>query len=295
LFLNHRPNADSVAPALQFSRSNAARGNKVEGSPFLRLVGNGAGNLSEEVSMRTKLLMISTAALLAGTLAAAAQEKVQPGGGAQEKAQPGSSQAPKGGQAQRNRNEDRPGQAQREQDKGQTQGQAQRDQDKQKGQTQGQAERDQDKKGQTPGQAGRDQDKKVQTQGQAQEKKGQTEGQAQRDQDKTRAGETRDQDRVRQGEREGQRSGGVSVSFTTEQRTKIRETVFKGSNAPRVSSVNFSINVGTVVPRTVRIIEVPEVIVDVHPEWRGYRYFIVNEELVIVEPDTLRIVAVIEV
>jgi hypothetical protein len=37
------------------------------------------------------------------------------------------------------------------------------------------------------------------------------------------------------------------------------------------------------------------VIVDIHPEWRGFRYFIVNEEIVIVEPDTLRIVAVIAV
>jgi Protein of unknown function (DUF1236) len=53
--------------------------------------------------------------------------------------------------------------------------------------------------------------------------------------------------------------------------------------------------VGTAVPRTVHIVEVPEVIVDIHPEWRGYRYFIVNEEVVIVEPDTLQIVAVIDV
>jgi hypothetical protein len=47
--------------------------------------------------------------------------------------------------------------------------------------------------------------------------------------------------------------------------------------------------------RTVHIVEVPDVIVTVHPEWRGYRYFIVNEEIVVVEPDTLRIVAVIDV
>ncbi len=41
--------------------------------------------------------------------------------------------------------------------------------------------------------------------------------------------------------------------------------------------------------------KMPEVIVDIHPEWRGYRYFIVNDEVVIVEPDTLKIVAVIDV
>jgi len=35
------------------------------------------------------------------------------------------------------------------------------------------------------------------------------------------------------------------------------------------------------------------VIIDIHPEWRGYKYFIVNDEIVIVEPSSLRIVAVI--
>jgi hypothetical protein len=252
--------------------------------------------------MTSKLVMMSTAALLAGTLAAASQS-IQPGGGApdKDKAQQGTSQgvkptegardqAPKGGtqgQVQRDLDKQLKGQAQSEPDKqkGQTQGQAQSDKDKPKAQTQGQVQRDQDKQ-KSEGQAERDQDKqKSQTQGQA-PREPDRQGQAPRDQQRQQG---------QQGEREGQRSGGVSVSFTTEQRTKIRETVFKGSNAPRVSSVTFSLNVGTPVPRTVRIVEVPDVIVEVHPEWRGYRYFIVNDELVIVEPDTLKIVAIIDV
>jgi hypothetical protein len=282
--------------------------------------------------MRSKLLIMSTAALLAGTLAAASQN-IQPGGAggaAQEKGQQGSvkgSEAPKAGQMQREgqsglkgqtqgqaervqdnakgktqgqaeRVEDNAkgktqGQAERVQDnaKGKTQGQADRDQDKTKGKTQGQAERDQDKnKPQTQGQNQRDQDKnKLQTQGQGQRDQGQN--QNQRDQDRVQG---REQDRAQQGEREG-RSSNTTVSFTSEQRTKIRETVFKEKNAPRVSKVDFSLNVGTVVPRTVHIVEVPEVIITVHPEWRGYRYFIVNDEIVVVEPDTLKIVAVIDV
>jgi hypothetical protein len=88
-----------------------------------------------------------------------------------------------------------------------------------------------------------------------------------------------------------QRSGNVSVSFTPEQRTKIRETVFKEKTAPRVSKVDFSLNVGTPVPRTMHVIDIPQMIVDIHPD----RYFIVNEELVVVDPDTLRIVATIDV
>jgi len=57
--------------------------------------------------------------------------------------------------------------------------------------------------------------------------------------------------------------------------------------------VNFNIAVGTVVPRTVHFVAVPETLVRIHPAWRGYRYFVVEEEIVIVEPDTLKIVAVI--
>jgi uncharacterized protein DUF1236 len=279
--------------------------------------GNGAGYLSEErMKMRSKLLMMSTAALLAGTLAAAGQS-IQPGGGAagtpQEKEKGAqSNQIPKGGQVQRN--ESRPGQAQREQDKSkvESQGQAQRDQDKSK--TQGQTERELDRsKSQTQGQVQRDQDKsKIQTQGQTErdqdKSKSQTQGQTERDQDKSKSqtqGQTernqnqgqnqRDQDRTQQGAREGERGGNVSVTFSTEQRTRIRETVLKERNAPRVGKVDFSIREGTVIPRTVRVVEIPDVIVEIHPEWRGFKYFLVNEELVVVDPDTLRIVAVIDV
>jgi hypothetical protein len=85
------------------------------------------------------------------------------------------------------------------------------------------------------------------------------------------------------------------VTFTTEQRTKIRETVLVGGNAPRVSNINFSINVGTAVPRTIRVVAVPEVIVEIHPAWRGFLYFVYEDEIVIVDPNTYRIVAVLDV
>jgi hypothetical protein len=89
-------------------------------------------------------------------------------------------------------------------------------------------------------------------------------------------------------------SGSGAVSLTTEQKTQIRSTVLT-SSAPRVTNVNFSINVGTVVPRTVRIVTVPDTIVRIHPAWRGYQYFVYNDEIIIVEPGTLRIIAVLVV
>lgn len=88
-------------------------------------------------------------------------------------------------------------------------------------------------------------------------------------------------------------AGSGSINLTAQQKTEIRTKVL--ASAPKVTNVNFSLNVGTVVPRTVSLVAVPETIVVIHPQWRGYRYFVVRDEIVIVEPDTLKIVAVLEV
>jgi hypothetical protein len=90
---------------------------------------------------------------------------------------------------------------------------------------------------------------------------------------------------------------GGSVSLNSEQKTKIRTTVLESRSAPKVSrsSINFNIRVGTVVPRTVHFVAVPETLVEIQPAWRGYRYFIVDEEIIIVEPSSFKIVAVLTV
>jgi hypothetical protein len=89
-------------------------------------------------------------------------------------------------------------------------------------------------------------------------------------------------------------AGSGAVNLTTEQRTTIRQTVLT-SNAPRATNINFAINVGTVVPSSVRVVEVPDTIVRIQPRWKGYRYFVYNDEIIIVEPRTLKIVAVLDV
>jgi len=92
-------------------------------------------------------------------------------------------------------------------------------------------------------------------------------------------------------------AAGGSVSLNAEQKTKIRTTVLRSSSAPKVSrsSINFNIRVGTVVPRSVHFVTVPATLVEIHPAWRGYSYFIVDEEIIIVEPSTYKIVAVLNV
>jgi hypothetical protein len=73
------------------------------------------------------------------------------------------------------------------------------------------------------------------------------------------------------------------VTLTSEQRTRVRETVLAGSNVPRVNNVNFALRVGTVVPTTVRVVEVHDALINIHPEWRGHYYFVVNDDIVIVD------------
>jgi hypothetical protein len=47
------------------------------------------------------------------------------------------------------------------------------------------------------------------------------------------------------------------------------------------------------VPDTVEVYEIPDTIVDIVPEYRGFDYIVVRDELLIIDPDTLEIVAVL--
>jgi hypothetical protein len=89
-----------------------------------------------------------------------------------------------------------------------------------------------------------------------------------------------------------QRGGGAAnVSLNDQQRTQIRETVINSRSAPRVSNVDFSVNVGTVVPRGhIHLVRVPETLIRIQPRWRHYLYFVFNDEIVIVDPRSMRIV-----
>ena len=96
-----------------------------------------------------------------------------------------------------------------------------------------------------------------------------------------------------------QTSSGTNVRLSEQQRTRIHETIINGHNAPRVGHVNFSVNVGTVIPRdeftTIHVVPVPEYLVRIDPRWRGLEYFIFSDEVVIVNPHDLRIIAIVPV
>jgi hypothetical protein len=70
--------------------------------------------------------------------------------------------------------------------------------------------------------------------------------------------------------------------------------VLAGSNVPRVNNVNFALSVGTVVPTSVRVVPVHETLISIHPEWRSHSYFVVNDDIIIVDSGH-RIIATVPV
>jgi hypothetical protein len=90
-------------------------------------------------------------------------------------------------------------------------------------------------------------------------------------------------------------SGNANVNLTSQQKTEIRNTVINSGNAPRVTNVNFKVNVGVAVPADVRFAPLPATIVEIHPAWRGYSYFVYQEEIIVIDPRTRQIVAVLVV
>jgi hypothetical protein len=91
---------------------------------------------------------------------------------------------------------------------------------------------------------------------------------------------------------------GASAQLSTEQRSRIRTTVLGERNAPRVaqSDININLRVGARIPRDrlhIRPLPLPQTVVEVEPRWRGYDYFLVGNEIVVVEPNTFEIVAII--
>ena len=86
----------------------------------------------------------------------------------------------------------------------------------------------------------------------------------------------------------------TNVLLSAEQRAQIRKAIIEARNAWRVSSVDFDLAVGSVVPRgPVQVVPVPDVLVQIKPEWRGLLYFVYDSQIVIVDPGDMRIVAIV--
>jgi hypothetical protein len=84
----------------------------------------------------------------------------------------------------------------------------------------------------------------------------------------------------------------ASVNLNEQQRVRVSQT-FARLDVKPLTNVNFNVAVGVVVPRDIRLEVVPTEIVDIVPQFRGFRFFAVRDQFVIVEPSSLKIVAVL--
>jgi hypothetical protein len=82
----------------------------------------------------------------------------------------------------------------------------------------------------------------------------------------------------------------ASVNINDQQRTRISQSVARLDVRP-LTNVNFSVSVGTAIPRDVRLSTLPADVVEIVPQYRGYSFVLVKDEIVIVEPSTYKIVA----
>jgi Protein of unknown function (DUF1236) len=84
----------------------------------------------------------------------------------------------------------------------------------------------------------------------------------------------------------------LSANLNENQRTRVSESIARLNVAP-LNNVNFSLSVGTVVPRDARFHPLPADIVEVMPQYRGYNFFVVRDDIVIVDPASYKIVDVL--
>src|SRR5262249_22702569 len=73
--------------------------------------------------------------------------------------------------------------------------------------------------------------------------------------------------------------------ITAQQQTSIQQSVLSARNAPRVDHVNFAVHTGAIVPRSVNVVAISTfpILIDTFPQYRDYSFFVVEDEVVIVD------------
>jgi len=127
------------------------------------------------------------------------------------------------------------------------------------------------------------------------------EGREDRDRGNMKAEGREDRDRMKAEGREGSETrsqtigqAGAAAKLSTEQRTRIT-TVIRDQHVAPLNNVNFSIAIGARIPREVTFHRLPAEIVSIYPEWRGYEYILVRDQILVVDPRTFEVVAILDV
>ena len=110
-----------------------------------------------------------------------------------------------------------------------------------------------------------------------------------------------EQRRAQEGDRMGQRDRlGERQKAIEQERTRLsmqdRERLHRSFDFEhaRVANANFDFHVGRRIPRRVHLFPVPREVIGFFPRYRGYSYFVVGDEICIVDPGTYEVVDVID-
>jgi hypothetical protein len=87
-------------------------------------------------------------------------------------------------------------------------------------------------------------------------------------------------------------TGPRNLQITRRQRARVHDILVGRRVEP--AHVDFPIRIGARVPSYITSYQLPEEIYDYAPGYEGYRYFLANDEIVIVDPDSMDVVAVLE-
>ena len=90
----------------------------------------------------------------------------------------------------------------------------------------------------------------------------------------------------------GQGAAAGSARLSTEQRTKITSIIKQ--RKVESTKLSVSVSVGTRVPASVHLYPLPVEVIEVYPTWRGFEYILVGDQIVVINPRTHEIVAVLE-
>jgi Protein of unknown function (DUF1236) len=89
----------------------------------------------------------------------------------------------------------------------------------------------------------------------------------------------------------GQGAAAGTAKLSSTQRTKITAIIKKQHVQP--AHINVAVRVGVRVPERVHFYPVPVEVVAIYPEWRGYDYILVGDQIVIIDPDSHLVVAIL--
>ncbi|MDO8875563.1 MAG: DUF1236 domain-containing protein [Pseudolabrys sp.] len=87
-------------------------------------------------------------------------------------------------------------------------------------------------------------------------------------------------------------SAGAAARLSTEQRSQITTVIRQQKVQPVTLGV--SISIGTRVPSSVRYYPLPREVFVIYPEWRGYDYILVGDQVLVLDPRTHEIVAILD-